>query len=163
MKIMSTKKKMLVLAVTALAACLMVTALLTSSPTAPPTATQSTQTYERVITNDNPPVNTTFTVLDAPVSNYGHYWRQPGGYNYFSMSVTNSGNETIKVYIKEDNTIEDNEHVLLGSIAPNSTKTWLSPTLLLQENYHAFAIDYSSPTGNLEGHAVVRVSNLAFN
>ena len=82
-------------------------------------------------------------------------WRQPGGFNYFRAYITNTGTETIKVYVSEDG-----YSTLVGSIAPNKAMTWGNPTpLVLPANGKSFTLSYTSPSGKLSGTATVRVSD----
>lgn len=117
-------------------------------------ATQPIKTNENTSMNDNPIQNTNFIVLDAPITNNGLYWTQPGGYNYFCLYVENTGNEPIKLHI-----MEDDIPTLLGSIPAKSSKTWLSPELRLLADSKIFGLSYSTGTGEISGVTKVRVSD----
>lgn len=116
--------------------------------------TQYIEIDEDAFMNDNPISKTNFIILDAPITNGGLYWKQPGGYNYFCLYIENTGNEPMKVYI-----MDDDVPTLLSSVPAKSSKTWLSSELRLLADSKIFGLSYSTGTGEISGVTKVGVSD----
>ncbi|MFJ7933723.1 hypothetical protein [Sporosarcina sp. NPDC096371] len=117
--------------------------------------TQLIQTTEDTV---NPMLRANHVALDAPLSNNGNYWHQPGGYKYFRLNINNTSTDTLKVYI-----LEDGYSNYWGTVPAKSSKTFVSiPLTVLPGNGKLFGLSYASSTGIVSGTATVRVSTTPF-
>ena len=106
---------------------------------------------------DNPMLRANHVALDAPLSNNGNYWHQPGGYKYFRLNIDNTSTDELKVYI-----VENGYSNYWGTVPAKTSKTFTSIPLTIPGNGMQFGLSYASRTGEISGNAKVRVSTTPF-
>ena len=120
--------------------------------------TQPIQTTEDTVNPfDNPMLKANHVALDAPLSNNGNYWHQPGGYKYFRLKIINTSTDALKLYI-----VEDGYTQYWSTVPAKTSKTFVSIPLTVSGDGKQFGLSYASSTGKISGTATVRVSTTPF-